>query len=319
MKPLRLIGFVLLWLIFIALVGYLGHLSLKSCGVRILGYQWSWCTEETTPDLTRLNALQDQLHILMQMAGEQQKSCPPPPPEMPVAKAPPPEPEAPEPPSKHCARPEDRSYIVLALDYSGSMAIPADMDSAAVSKIEKQAERGGLLGKAADFIYAQLKKKNGRKRLDDLKESVAQVARQLDAETDIGLVAFSGCDDVADLGNYRHSERSRLIAKTNSLTADQATAAAKALELALQKVKQKGGGRIILVGDGKDTCEGDPCAVARAHPEVEIDVVSLGGGDALACVAKASGGKWIEPEQLGANLQSIMVDLGNNAARALCE
>lgn len=98
-----------------------------------------------------------------------------------------------------------------------------------------------------------------------------------------------------------------------------AAAAAEAMTLALEKVRQKGGGRIILVSDGKDTSEGDPCAVARAHPDVEIDVVSLGGGDALSCVAHATGDKWIEPEQLGESLQSIMVGLGNKGARALCQ
>nr|WP_319515913.1 VWA domain-containing protein [uncultured Cohaesibacter sp.] len=319
MRALRLIGFVLLWLIFIALVGYLGHLSLKSCGVRIWGYQWSWCSVEAAPDLTRLNALQDQLHMLMQMAGEQQKSCPPPPPEIPVTKAPPPEPEAPEPPSKHCARPEDRSYIVLALDHSISMGLPADVDSELATKLEKRMGAGGLAGKTARIIYAGLIKKPGRKRLDDLKSAVEQVARQTDKKTEIGVVSFAGRSFVRDLGDFGPAERSRLIAKTNGLKLKSSTAVAKALKLALRKVKKKGGGRIILVSDGKDTYGGDPCAVARAHPEVEIDVVSLGGGDALACVAKATGGKWIEPEQLGANLQSIMVDLGNNGARALCE
>nr|WP_319390339.1 hypothetical protein [uncultured Cohaesibacter sp.] len=72
-----------------------------------------------------------------------------------------------------------------------------------------------------------------------------------------------------------------------------------ALNLAVQKVKRNGGGRIILVSDGKDTCDGDPCAAARQNADIEIDVVSLGGGDALACVANATGGKWLEPRLMG--------------------
>ena len=323
MRHLRLVGFILLWLIFVALVGYLGHLSLKSCGVRVLGYQWSWCTGDASPDLTRLNALQDQLHMLMQVAGEQQKSCPPAKPERPVATPPPPEPapqaEAPKPPSKHCARPEDRSYIVLVLDHSFSMGLPADMDSELATKLENRMAAGGIVGKAAEVVYSGLIKKPGRKRLDDLKSAVEQVAHQIDKKTEIGVVAFAGSPFVKDMGDFGSKERGNLIAKTNGLTLQSSTAAAEAMTLALKKVRQKGGGRIILVSDGKDTSEGDPCAVARAHPDVEIDVVSLGGGDALSCVAHATGGKWIEPEQLGESLQSIMVGLGNKGARALCQ
>lgn len=133
------------------------------------------------------------------------------------------------------------------------------------------------------------------------------------------MVVFAGSPFVKDMGDFGSKERGNLIAKTNGLTLQSSTAAAEAMTLALKKVRQKGGGRIILVSDGKDTSEGDPCAVARAHPDVEIDVVSLGGGDAFSCVAHATGGKWIELEQLGKSLQSIMVGLGNKGARALCQ
>nr|WP_319483858.1 VWA domain-containing protein [uncultured Cohaesibacter sp.] len=199
------------------------------------------------------------------------------------------------------------------------MALPSDIDSGLVTKLEQRMAAGGILGRAALLVYDGLKKKPGHKRLDDLKESVAEVAGQLDPETDIGVVTFSGCSDVLDMGNYSHARRDRMVQKVNRLKADQSIAAAKALSLAVQKVKRNGGGRVILVSDGKDTCDGDPCAVARQNADIEIDVVSLGGGDALACVANATGGKWLEPKLLGQNLQDVLVDLGNKGARQECQ
>ncbi|WP_162916381.1 vWA domain-containing protein [Cohaesibacter haloalkalitolerans] len=321
MKGMRLVVLVTLWLVFAGLVGVIGYLSLKACGIRFWGYGVSWCSAEEMPDNGRLDDLQQQLHTLMQLNGEEAARCEPEMPEPPKAQLPETQPEAPPvtDPTRQCLRPEDKGYIVLALDHSSSMALPSDIDSALATKLEKRMAAGGVLGSAALLVYEGLKKKPGHKRLDALKESVAEVAGQLDPDTDIGVVAFSGCDDVLDMGNYSHDRRGRMIQKINQLSADQSTAAAKALNLAIQKVKRNGGGRIILVSDGKDSCDGDPCAVARQNPDIEIDVVSLGGEEALACVANATGGKWLEPKQLGQNLQDVLVDLGNKGARQECQ
>ena len=333
MRHMRLIGLILLWIFFLGLVGYLGHLSLKACGLRIWGYEMNWCSAKSAPDLSRLNALQGELTMLMGMAAEEKGQCPKPQsdpqpepepepepePVPPVVQAPPPsepDPEKPDEP-KLCASVEDRSYVVLVLDQSFSMGLPADMDSALATKLEKREEAGGLLGKAAGALYSKLIRQPGRKRLDELKDAVAQVAQQVDPQTVIGAVSFA--KRPVDMGDFDQTVRDRLIKKTRALTLKSSTAAGAALKLALKKVKKRGGGRIILVSDGKDTEHGDPCGVARAHPEVEIDVISLGGEDALACVAKATGGKWIEPDEVGPNLQKIMVGLGKSGVRQQCE
>ena len=77
-------------------------------------------------------------------------------------------------------------------------------------------------------------------------------------------------------------------------------------------------GRVIFVSDGKDTCDADPCAVAKQSSGVQVDVISLGGGQALSCVARATGGKLVEPDKEAQSLQQILVELGLNGARGGC-
>jgi hypothetical protein len=61
---------------------------------------------------------------------------------------------------------------------------------------------------------------------------------------------------------------------------------------------------IILVSDGKETCEGDPCALARAlvktDPKLVIHTVGFGVDEAartqLGCIARAAGGRYFAAE-----------------------
>ena len=55
-----------------------------------------------------------------------------------------------------------------------------------------------------------------------------------------------------------------------------------ALRAARQELQAAGGGRIILISDGLENCEGDPAAFAQSMPDQAIDVVALGDAGDLA-------------------------------------
>ena len=52
---------------------------------------------------------------------------------------------------------------------------------------------------------------------------------------------------------------------------------------------------MLVVSDGLESCEGDPCAVARelarGKPHLKINVVDILGSGAGDCLASATGGK----------------------------
>lgn len=223
------------------------------------------------------------------------------------------------PPSAQCPDGKPKTdYVVLALDHSKSMGLPLDMDPALAIRLEAEMESGSSDAWKASRTYNDYIASPGRKRLDELKSSVGEVARRLGEQTRIGVVTFAGCNGVVDMGDYDKARRERLIGKINQLETMPATPAADALKVAMEKAGRVSGGRVILVSDGNDTCEGDPCAVARQISGVQVDVISLGGRQSLACVAQATGGRLVEPTQQGRSLQQILVDLGLNGAREQC-
>ncbi len=471
MKGARLAVVVALWVGFVALVTGLAGLSLKACGIRILGFEVSWCASGNRTDIACLVDLQQQLHTLMQMNAAESARCSPAPamgatvvpgqgtpnglaaggaglagpagslpatgsggaggamgggmagivqevgagsgkPDAGPADAPaaepsdgapgeaegngngaPPEAKAdsvdaagaagegamplPEPaphkmvgagggdgaasgagasagagggegsgtgagagagggssggagagggsgaanppPSAQCPDGKPKTdYVVLALDHSKSMGLPLDMDPALAIRLEAEMESGSSDAWKASRTYNDYIASPGRKRLDELKSSVGEVARRLGEQTRIGVVTFAGCNGVVDMGDYDKARRERLIGKISQLETMPATPAADALKVAMEKAGRVSGGRVILVSDGNDTCEGDPCAVAQRISGVQVDVISLGGRQSLACVAQATGGRLVEPTQQGRSLQQILVDLGLNGAREQC-
>ena len=473
MKRMRLAALFALWGGFIILVALLANLSLKACGIRILGHDYSWCVANRQPDVARLNDLQRQLHALIELNGQMGAQCGPAlrsgvAPSMSLAQAgaseatsppvgrhsamdpsgdpvgleadgdpitpgadgdpvdlegdasgaPPSapadlqgegEPIAPEPdaadglaspdatgmpdvangegamplpePAPHKLAPDgaggvgdgagsadagagagadagaiadagagagagagnppppppssggqpseskepcedgkpETNYVVLALDHSKSMGLPVDMDSDFATRLENIIEAGGPDAWKASNTYNDYIARPGRKRLDEVKASVGEVTRRLPVETKIGVVTFAGCNGVVDMGDYDQGRRARLMEKINRLETKPATPAADALKIAMEKASRVKGGRVILVSDGKDTCDADPCAVAKRSSGVQVDVISLGGGQALSCVAKATGGRLVEPAKQGQSLQQILVALGLNGGNGSCE
>jgi len=112
------------------------------------------------------------------------------------------------------------------------------------------------------------------------------------------------CEDTAILVPFGRLEdvRDRIVSRCRTLSARGYTPIRYVLELASHDFPPdiKGRRMIILVSDGKETCEGDPCALAAALAAGEINLVihTVGfGADSatksqLQCVAEATGGRY---------------------------
>jgi hypothetical protein len=79
---------------------------------------------------------------------------------------------------------------------------------------------------------------------------------------------------------------------------------------------------IIMVTDGEETCEGDPCTVSQAlaqgDTQVRIDVVGFGlapeVADTLRCISDNSGGRYVDSQD-GTSLEQTLEDLTLNALK----
>lgn len=184
--------------------------------------------------------------------------------------------------------------VVLALDHSKSMGLPADLDDQTVRELDALIASGDETAAwTAQTLYDDYVSQPGRKRLDELKEAV----REAGQDRDLALVTFAGCSNgVKDLGSFDDSDRRDFLAAVDGLTIRPATPLAEAVRQSVARARalEVDGTRILLVSDGIDTCGGDPCAAARESAGVPIDVISLGDSAALSCVAEASGGRVLE-------------------------
>ena len=82
------------------------------------------------------------------------------------------------------------------------------------------------------------------------------------------------------------ASRPDLDAMAASVTAvGQATNIDHALRAARSDLQAAGGGRILLISDGLETCEGDPAALAQTMGDMPVDVIAMGDGADLAPLA----------------------------------
>jgi Mg-chelatase subunit ChlD len=184
-----------------------------------------------------------------------------------------------------------RPPVVLALDRSKSMALPADIDASTVASLDELiASDDADAAWAAQMLYNDMVAQPGRKRLDDLKQSVAEATAE---RVPAALISFAGCTaGVQDHGSFLAEEREQFLAQVNGLRTTPATPLAEAIAAAADRARSlsSADARVLLVSDGLDTCGGDPCAAAANSGGIPIDVVAIGGQAPLACIAENSGG-----------------------------
>lgn len=140
-------------------------------------------------------------------------------------------------------------------------------------------------------------------RIDQARRSIANMINGLPPGIDVGLVDFRGCDNVRRDRFYGDSERGQLIGEVNGLSPWGGTPLARSIERAGNIVSGDVEAVIVVVSDGEDTCQGDPCAAARAlkarKPKAIINVIDISGDGkgraVIQCVAQATGGRVLTP------------------------
>ncbi|PLX37288.1 MAG: hypothetical protein C0606_12415 [Hyphomicrobiales bacterium] len=173
---------------------------------------------------------------------------------------------------------------------------------------------------------------DGKPKITIAKDVMAGLIRDLDPKTDMGLMAYGhrrkgDCRDIAVLSPVGRVDKRSLIAKVRAISPKGKTPISQSLIRASNKLGfRREQTAIVLVSDGLETCEGDPCAVARSLKMVNaIAKTYVIGFDvteeeyrALQCIATETGGKFYRANnarELNSALRRTLADVRKPAPR----
>ncbi|MEN3974429.1 vWA domain-containing protein [Emcibacter sp. SYSU 3D8] len=160
-----------------------------------------------------------------------------------------------------------------------------------------------LILDASGSMWGQIK---GANKIVIAKDVVEGLVRGLPAQQRVGLVAYGhrregDCGDIETLADVG-AERGKIIGALRELSPKGKTPLTRSVEHAATALNYtKKAATIILVSDGLETCNADPCALARALEEGGLDfTVHVVGFDVtekeragLRCIAEETGGRFL--------------------------
>ena len=147
---------------------------------------------------------------------------------------------------------------------------------------------------------------DGTAKIDIAKEVLTGLIRELPDDAAVGLVAYGhrrkgDCDDVEELVAPGPLDKEKIVARILSLSPKGKTPISRSVRLTAECIKGlEDETTIILVSDGKETCDPDPCGLVKELKASGIKfVMHVIGFDVteeereqLECMARAGGGSY---------------------------
>ena len=184
-----------------------------------------------------------------------------------------------------------------------------------VSAAQKTRSDGNPCGKentlfildASGSMWGQIK---GKAKISIAKEVMAKLVPELPAHSRIALIAYGhrrkgDCNDVETLVPLGDNNSPAVLRAVAGLNAKGKTPLTRSVNQAFDMLQQaKGKSTIILVSDGIESCDGDPCAAVKMARKGGVEFVlntigfGLGKGESaqLQCMAAAGDGQFFQAE-----------------------
>lgn len=179
---------------------------------------------------------------------------------------------------------------------------------------------------ASGSMWGQIK---GKAKIEIAREVVRNLVQDLPPNVELGLMAYGhrrkgDCGDIELLIPVGKPDKTAFIGTVEAIMPKGMTPITASLELAAESLGYKESkATVILVSDGLETCNADPCAAAKKLEQRGVDftahVVAFdlkpGETEKLRCIADATGGRFF-PASDAASLKDAL-DLAVGAATAL--
>jgi len=194
---------------------------------------------------------------------------------------------------------------ILSLALSCLLAAPAFSEGRSIIVLD-----------ASGSMWGQI---DGRPKLEIAREALAQVLSGIPAETEIGLMAYGHrskgeCNDIELVVPPAAGTAQAITDAANNLKFLGKTPLSDAVRQAAEQLRYtEEKANVILITDGIETCNADPCALGTELEASGVDftahVVGFGltkeEGQAVACLAENTGGKYIEAADAGSLVDAL--------------
>ncbi len=178
---------------------------------------------------------------------------------------------------------------------------------------------------ASGSMWGQIK---GKPKIEIARDVVRDLVRDLPSDTELGLMAYGhrrkgDCEDIELLIPVGKVDKQAFVKIVDGIMPKGMTPITASLELAAEGLGYKESkATVILVSDGLETCNADPCAAAKKLEQLGVDftahVIAFDlkpeETEKLRCIADATGGKFF-PASDAASLKDAL-DLAVSATAA---
>ena len=185
-----------------------------------------------------------------------------------------------------------------------SMQLAANKSAAAAESSSAGSANIELILDASGSMAAKIQ---GRSKMDIAKQALTELLLGIPSSSNVAVRAYGhrkkdDCADIELIGSFGEA-RSSIPAKVNALKPLGKTPLSNSIAAAAKDFLGKEGqeNTVILITDGEETCNADPCAAAKlAHEsgvKVKINVIGFKieakERAQLECIANAGGGKYV--------------------------
>lgn len=188
------------------------------------------------------------------------------------------------------------------------MAFQFTIAAAAVSfapSISHANDRAIIVLDASGSMWGQIE---GRTKIEIARETLSDVLTTLPDTLDLGLIAYGhrekgSCTDIEEIVAPGAGTRADIAAAVKSLNPKGKTPIADSVKIAAESLRYtEEKATVIVVTDGIETCNADPCALASELEKLGVEftahVIGFGltedEGKQVACLAENTGGRYLQ-------------------------
>ena len=200
-------------------------------------------------------------------------------------------------PDPDCPTEAQPGRVVFIFDGSVSMGLPLGLDPAVEDELDEGTRRKDPDARAR---YRALLQQPGPKRMGRAQLAFSEATEDLPDHVELGLIVFQECRDIRQVGVFGAGRRGPALDYVRGMIPRGRTPLAQSLMVA-QEMLDTAKGSIVLLTDGREFCNGDPCAVAQhlkaTRPDVPVHIVDITGQASAECVAEITGGRSYAPSE----------------------